>query len=128
MLSSLLELYLNAEFYCKHPCFLNILSSDNISSDSLANLICMSVSHASLDSDLKGVDLVKAEAIAICKNVKMCSGFLCIMALSFITGRNILTFYPDFGCEKYIIMFNLKITPRASLSSSLNLYTFFILF
>ena len=57
----------------------------------------MSVSHASLDSDLKGVDLVKAEAIAICKNVKMWTGFLCIMALSSITGRNILTFYPDFG-------------------------------
>ena len=107
---SSLELYLNADFYGKHPVFVKICES--IPKTSVENVLCVSVCHDSIDSGLMGVELIKAEAVSICKYLKKWSGFLAILSLSSVINRNIVTYYPDFGPERYKIMFNQEIAPR----------------
>ena len=122
-----LELYLNAEFYGKHPVFLKLC--DEKVCASLENILCMSVSHASVDSGLQGTDLVKVEAVCICKSFKKWSGFISILSLSSVISRRISTYYPDFGPEKYKAMFNQEIIPRCSVSvKSLPSFSVHVLF
>ena len=75
------------------------------------NVLMMSVSQKSIDSNKKLSDLVKEEAINICEN-KIWSSFLCILALASVTSRKINCYYPDIGSIGYRNMFNCIIQSR----------------
>ena len=76
----------------------------------------MSVSVESLDMGFTGNSLVRAEAISKCKDKKW-SSFLCVLALSSVVNRNIISLYPDCGELKYKLLFNQQISPRVPLSA-----------
>ena len=90
MLTSL-ELFLNANYYSKHPCFLSTFSTNRDKFQNFNSLLSMSVSFEALDSNLQGDELVKKEAIFNVENSQW-AGFLCILALSSITRSNINSF------------------------------------
>ena len=71
----------------------------------------MSVSDLTLKSGLKGEDLVKKEAISMCRN-NIWASFLCVLALSSVLQHKISLHYPEFGKFKYSIFFNQSILPR----------------
>ena len=81
----------------------------------------MSVSHSSVDTDMKGEDLVRSEAISNCKHKHMWSGFLCLFALSSVTDRTIVSYYPDFGVEKWKLLFNQTVEPPLPSVSKLHI-------
>ena len=60
----------------------------------------MSVSFNSLDTKLTGEELVRQEAIHNCKD-KTWAGFLCILALSSVLDRKVISLYPDCGEPKF---------------------------
>ena len=66
-----IELYLNANFYCKHPVILSQFDKygDQICSR-FNNLLPLCVSFESVDSDAWGDQLVEMEAISNCENKK----------------------------------------------------------
>ena len=91
-----IELYLNADFYSKHPCFEAAVNEHQEDfGRSLTNLLLLLVSFECLDSRLSGSELVK-EAIVNCHDKKW-SSFLCILGLSSVINRNIVAHYPDCG-------------------------------
>ena len=59
------------------------------------------------------VNLIKAESILNCQDKKWCS-FLCVLGLSSVIQRQILTYYPDFGLPKFKTAFQHEIEPRSS--------------
>ena len=62
---------------------------------------------------------MKDKAISNLKNGQYCP-FLCILALSTITGTQINCIYPSIGQEKYRLLFNNVIKPSQCYSSSVN--------
>ena len=69
----------------------------------------MSVSQKSIDSNKKLSDLVKEEAINICKN-KIWLSFLCILALASGTSHKINCYYPDirqYSLQNYVQLYHL---------------------
>lgn len=121
-----IELYLHAEHYSKHPVFVTVFSQHNDLFCSLQTLLTASVSDSAFNTDLRGEDLVRAEAVHICESFRGWSAFLSILALSSVVGKSILCYYPDFGLPKYKILFNQRIDPR--LSSGNNSFCLHILF
>ena len=109
MLTSI-ELFLNANFYSEHSCFLSA-AEEHPKNLRLKNLSSLSVSLECLDSGLANSDLVKQEAILNCSDKKW-SSFLCILGLSSILSGAICTYYPDCGELKYKLLFNRKVQPR----------------
>lgn len=106
------ELFMNAEFYSQHPCFLSAVNEHSeYFGKSINNLLPMSVSFECLDTSLTKADLVKQEAILNCTNNKW-SSFLCILGLSSVLRRNISTYYPDCGEDRYKLLFNQLVLPR----------------
>ena len=95
-----IELYLNSSFYSHHP-YIGSLSQNypNIFRCP-ENVLMMSVSQKSIDSNKKLSDLVKKEAINICEN-KIWSSFLCILALASVTFCKINYHYADIGSIRY---------------------------
>ena len=73
----------------------------------------MSVSFNSLDTKLTGEELVRQEAIHNCKD-KTWAGFLCILALSSVLDRKVISLYPDCGEPKFKLLFNQEINPHVS--------------
>ena len=63
-----------------------------------------------VDSGLQGDDSISNS------QDKCWSGFLCILALSSVISRNIISFYPLFGETRYKL-FNQKIEPRIPLKA-----------
>ena len=108
-----IELYLNADFYSKHPYFEVVVNEHQDDfGRSLTNLLPLSVSLECLDSRLSGSELVKKEAIVNCHDKKW-SSFLCILGLSSVINRNIVTYYPDCGDRRCKLLFNRQIEPRS---------------
>ena len=50
--------------------------------NSLKNLLGVSVSHSSVDTDMKAEDLVCSEAISNCKHKHICVSLLCHLLLT----------------------------------------------
>ena len=76
-----IELYLNSEFYAKHPSFVKVTNSHVGVFNNDDTLLALSVSHGALDSGKTKIELVKEEAVNICSPFKW-SRFLCVLALS----------------------------------------------
>ena len=106
-----IELYIKADYYCEHPYFLSAYGKykEKIC-HSLKNISPLSVFHREFDSSLSGRELVRVEAILNCHG-KTWSSFLCILGLASVTNRNILSYYPDFGEQKFRLLFNCKVEP-----------------
>ena len=110
-----MELYLNANFYCKHPVILSQFDKygDQICSR-FNNLLPLCVSFESVDSDACGDQLVEMEAISNCENKKW-SSFLCMLGLASVTKRKMVSYYPDCGENRFQLLFNCLIEPRPPL-------------
>ncbi|XP_046851773.1 uncharacterized protein LOC124445109 [Xenia sp. Carnegie-2017] len=107
-----LELFLNAHFYCEHPCFLSAIEEHpDFFKGSIKNLLPLSVSVESLDTSASKEYLVKKEAVFNCNDGKW-SSFLCILGLSSVLKRCIVTYYPDCGQHRLKLLFNRVIQPR----------------
>ena len=65
----------------------------------------MSVSQQSIDTGSSQDNLVKKEAILNCNDTKW-SSFLCILRLPSVLQRNIFTYYPDCGAQKFKHLLN----------------------
>ena len=84
----------------------------------------MSVSHEALDTNKQTEELIITESILNCAN-KRWSSFICLLALSSITAREIVSYYPDIGVENFKLFFNKKIQLRLPSLSVWLLYTFY---
>ena len=76
-----IELYLNSEFYAKHPFFVKVMNSHYDVFNNVDTLLALSLSHNALESGKIKMELVKEEALNICSPFKR-SVFLCVLALS----------------------------------------------
>ena len=114
-----LELFFNSDYYPQHPFFLNLVNEHSQYFRIIDNLLLKSVSEESLDSGKTKQDLVKQEAILNC-NDKKWSTFLCILGLSSVLGRNIHTYYPDCGEERYKVFLNGLVKPRLPTKEALD--------
>ena len=85
----------------------------------------MSVLVESLDMGFTGDSLVRAEAISNCKDKKW-SSFLCMLALSSVVNRNIISLYPDCGELKYKLLFNQQISLGCLCQLLLMTYIFYL--
>ena len=80
-----------------------------------------------VDSELQDDNLIINDAISNSQD-KRWSGFLCILALSSVISRNIISFYPSFGEIRYKALFNQKIEPRIPLKAIDTLFiSYFVL-
>ena len=125
-LATSIELFLHATFYCKHPIFnlLNGKYKDHHTFKSYNSMIAMSVSHEALDSNKQTEELIIEESILNCAN-KRWSSFICLLALSSVTAREIVSYYPDIGVENFKLFFNQKIQPRLPSLSVVALHILF---
>ena len=76
-----IELYLNSEFYSKHPSFISLISKYSKVFGSIDTKLAISVSHNALDSNKTKGGLVQSEAINICTSFKW-AGFLSVCSSS----------------------------------------------
>ena len=116
-----IELYENAKFYCQHPVLLECLKVHSRFYSNF-NSICSCCLYQKSFNSFVSTDIVKSvkdKAISNLKNGQYCS-FLCILALSTITGTQINCIYPSIGQEKYRLLFNNVIKPSQCYSSSVN--------
>ena len=105
------ELFLNSEFYYKHPLLSQVYDKNKDQFSSYDNMFSVCVSTISFETDARGPLLVKEESKLNSKD-NIWSPFLCILALSTVIQRSIITVYPDFGLAKYKNIFNNQIFPR----------------
>ena len=107
-----IELFLNAEYYSKHPIFSQVFDKHSNLFSSIETLLKISVSDVSFNTGLLADNLVKHEAIHNCRQNEW-SSFLCILGLSTVIARPICCYYPDFmGLDKYSVLFNQHVCPR----------------
>ena len=107
-----IELFFYADFYSQHPGFSSAVEENaEYFSQSINNLLPMSVSKECLDTGCMKDDLVRQEAIFNCCDKKW-SSFLCIMGLASVLNRSIFTYYPDCGEQRSKLLFNRMIQPR----------------
>ena len=78
--------------------FLTIVNEHSQYFRNIDNLLLKSVSEESSDSG-------KTRGNLNCNDMKW-SSFLCILGLSSVLGRNIHTYYPDCGEERYKVLLN----------------------
>ena len=69
-----------------------------------------------VDSGLQGDDLIIMDSISNSQD-KCWSGFLCILALSSVISRNIISFCPWFVETRYKALFNQRIEPHIPLKA-----------
>ena len=93
-------------------------------SQSLNNLLPMSVSNRALDFGCSGNQLVKKEAILNCCD-NTWSSFLCILGLASVTNRNIFCYYPDCGEQRFKLLFNCKVEPCPPLRGMSDVHVLF---
>ena len=114
-----IELFLNANFYARHPYFTSLIEKQSeYFANSAKNILPLSVSMKSLDINLIDDALVKQEAILNCHNGTW-SSFLCILGLSSVLCCSICTYYPDCGQQRSKLLFNADINPRVPKVGSL---------
>ena len=107
-----IELYLNSEFYSKHPSFISLISKHSKVFSSIDTILAISVSHNALDSNKTKGELVQNEAINICTSFKW-AGFLCVLGLASVCSSSVQCYYKNTGSIlKYKLMFSQLIEPR----------------
>ena len=106
-----IELYLNSSFYSHHPYIVSLSQNYPNIFRCPENVLMMSVSQKSIDSNKKLSDLVKEEVINVCEN-KIWSNFLCILPLASVASPKINCHCPDVGSIHYRTMFNCIIQSR----------------
>ena len=107
-----IELYLNSEFYSKHPSFISLISKHSKVFSSIDTILAISVSHNALDSNKTKRELVQNEAINICTSFKW-AGFLCFLGLASVCSSSVQCYYKNTGSIlKYKLMFSQLIEPR----------------
>ena len=115
-----LELFLNSAYYGKHPCILSAFEKGkDVYYRNFKNILSILVSDNSFNTGKIATDLIKLEAILNCKN-KSWSGFLCVLALSSVIGRNINTFYPDCGHKNMASYLIKKLSQRLPIIQSVD--------
>ena len=107
-ISTSLELFLNDEFYSKHPVFTHMYNNGKTVLGE--ELFCSFESRGLRDSEttINNKDLgllVKKEAENICKD-NIWSSFFCVLTLSSVICWPIYLFYASCGFQKYQKMFN----------------------
>ena len=114
-----LELFLNHEFYSRHPVLTNVYNNGKTMLGEKVFASYESVfelprglrdSQTSINNKDLGL-FVKKEAENICKD-NIWSSFLCVLAVSSVICQPIHLFYASCGFRKYQKMFNQKIYPR----------------
>ena len=65
-----IELYLNSDFYAKHPSFGKVINNESVVFSNFDTLLALSVSHGALDSRRTKMELVLKEALNICSPFK----------------------------------------------------------
>ena len=122
---TLLELFLNHEFYYKHPVLIDVYNNGKkvpgeklfCSFESVFELARgLRDSQTSINNKDLGL-LVKKEAENICKD-NIWSSFLRVLALSSVICRPNHLFYASVGFQKYQKIFNQKIYPRERCDSN----------
>ena len=105
------ELFLNSDYYYQHPLLLSVYNNNKDLFSCYDTLFSICVSNSALKSNVTKSLLVIEESK---KNVKnyVWAPFLCILSLSSVIKRSIITCYPDFGIAKYRVVFNQKVLPR----------------
>ena len=107
-----IELYLNSEFYNKHPSFISLISKHSNVFSSIDTILTISVSHNALDSNKTKGELVQNEAINICTSFKWAK-FLCVLGLESVCSSSVQCYYKSTGSIlKYKFMFSQLIEPR----------------
>ena len=107
-----IELYLNSEFYSKHPSFISLIKKHSKVFSSVDTILAISVSHSALDSNKTKGELVQNEAINIYTSFKW-AGFLCVLALASVCSSSVQCYYKSTGSIlKYKLMFSQLIEPR----------------
>ena len=119
-----LELFLNHEFYSKHPVLTDVYNTERVLG---GKLFCSFESVFKLARGLKDSQtsinindlglLVKKETENICKD-NIWSSFLRVFALSSVICRPIHLFYASIGFQKYQKIFNQNIYPRERCDSN----------
>ena len=65
-----IKLYLNSEFYAKHPSFVKVMNSHSDVFKNVDTLLALSASRGALDSGKTKMELVEEEALNICSPFK----------------------------------------------------------
>ena len=81
-----IELYLNSEFYSKHPSFISLINKHSKVFSSKDTILAISVSHNALDSNKTNGKLVQNEAMNICTSFKW-ARFLCVLDLASVCSN-----------------------------------------
>ena len=109
-----LELFIHCDFYANHPILHNVFNVNKNMFSKFRSLLSITLSHDTTFLCLpNNCDefLIKKEACNMCNDNKWAS-YMCVLALSSVVGRKICLFYPDFGPEKFRILFKNIIFPR----------------
>ena len=121
-----IELYLNSEFYAKHPSFVKVMNSHSGVFNNVDTLLALSVSHSALDSGKTKMELMKEEALNIWGPFKWLD-FVCVLALSPVCLWFVYCCYESYDAMlKYKIIFQQLFKPREF--PSLNLERIHFLF
>ena len=83
-----IELYLNSEFYSKHPSFISLISNHSKVFSSIDTILAISVSQNALDSNKTKGELVQNEATNICTSFKW-TGFLYVPGLASVCSSSV---------------------------------------
>ena len=108
-----IELFENRAFYANHPLLRTLFETKREYFSSFNSVFEVTVSSKATGDSLEGK--VKSEAIRMCHPGQWGS-FLCLLALSSVTKRNIVSVYPSVGAIKYRMVLNNLIEPRAGIS------------
>ena len=126
-----IELFLNADYYCRHPCLISLFHSHKNIFRSLSGMLAMCVSFEAMDAagNIASSNLLWKEALLNCADNRWRS-FICLLALASVTSRTIYSYYPDFdSCsEKCQLLFNQRIDPWSLKSELTNFAHIRILF
>ena len=114
-----IELYLNSEFYSKHPYFISLISKHSKVFSIIHTILAISISHSALDSNKIKGELVQNEVINMCISFE-CAGFLCVLGLASGCSSTVQCYCKNTGSiSKYKLMFNQLIEPRLLILSVL---------
>ena len=102
--------FFKSEFYANHPSLQYVLNFNRELFPKFRNLLFLSLSTET--TDLCVPFLIKREAFVMC-NDGVWASFICVLALASVINRKIQLHYPDFGPEKYGLIFNSINFPRS---------------
>ena len=104
------ELFLNFDYYYQHPLLLSVYNNNKDLFPRYDSLFSICVSNPALKTNITKNLLVIEESKMNAKNY-VWAPFLCILSLSSVIKRSIITCYPDFGIARYRVVFDQKILP-----------------